>query len=442
MEQRAAPVDPLRTDGLGPLLREFVTSIGEPRAPLRRLRLGGWLRLLLAFPLLLLPTLVELRDGLTLGHARSTATLLFWLYAGQVGICVLAAGGILLASRRKSTAGTRVLTYVCLTLEIATSQTSTYAVGALISNGSLTVILLVAVYRVTLDFRLSLAAAVLGALAYLAVGIAEAAGVLPITLVFAYAVRHPFYEDPGYAAVVMQITLVSIFVTFAIVNYATNQVLKLHRYITDSVLRRHLPPSLVERAARGELRLDAPPERRIVTVLFIDLVGFTPLSERLGPDAVSAILNRHLSLIADIAHDHGATVDKFVGDAAMLVFGAPEPLEPEEQARRCVALALGILQGIAAEGKPEPLRARIGINTGEAVMGNFGSPARSDFTVVGPAVNLAARLESAAEPKRILIGPETARLLADRVALESAGPLQLKGVAEPVEAFYVMVEDS
>ncbi|MBW2522925.1 MAG: adenylate/guanylate cyclase domain-containing protein [Deltaproteobacteria bacterium] len=440
MGKIADPVDPLHTDGLRQLLREFVTGIGAGRAPLRRLRLGGWLRLLLAFPLLLLPTVVGLRDGLSLGHARETATLIFWLYATQVGIYVLASAGILLMARRGSTTGARMLTYLCLTLEITTNQTSTYAVGALISNGALTVILLIAVYRVTLDFGLSLVAAALGAVAYLTVGLAEAAGAIPITPVFAYAVRHPFYEDPGYAAVVIQITLVSIFVTFAVVNYATNQAVKLHRYITNNVLRRHLPPALVERAARGELRLDAPPERRVVTVLFIDLVGFTPLSERLGPDAVGGILNRHLSLIADVAHHHGATVDKFVGDAAMLVFGAPEPLDPKEQAERCVALALAILRAIAAEEQEEPLRARIGINTGEAVMGNFGSANRSDFTVVGPAVNLAARLESAAQPGRVLIGPETARLLGDEVALEAAGLLQLKGVAAPVEAFHVLVD--
>lgn len=442
MAKLADPTDPLRTRGPRSLLAEFFTGIGSPPASLSRLRLGGWLRLLLALPLLMLPTLAALRDGLTRGHAHETATLIFWLHATQVAIYALACVGIVLMARRGSTSGARLLTYLCLALEIGTNQIATYAVGAIISNGPLTIVLMVAVYRIALDFRLSVTAAALGVLAYICVGTAEAAGVIPRTPTFAYAVPHPYYAEPYYAAIVMHVALASILIAFAVVNYASNQAFKLHRYITDSVLRRHLPPSLVERAARGELRLDAPPERRVVTVLFIDLVGFTPLAERLGPDAVASLLNRHLSLIADMAHQRGATVDKFVGDAAMIVFGAPETLEPQAQARRCVELALEIQRAVAAEQQAEPLQARIGINTGEAVMGNFGSPARSDFTVVGPAVNLAARLETASEPGRILVGPATAQLLGDEVRLESAGQLQLKGVAAPVEASFVVADDA
>ena len=126
-----------------------------------------------------------------------------------------------------------------------------------------------------------------------------------------------------------------------------------------------------------------------------------------------------------------------VGDCVMIVFGAPESLEPREQAERCVALAVAIHERGRALEMEHPLQARTGINTGEAVVGNFGSRARSDYTVLGPAVNIAARLESASAPGRVLLGEETARLLGDQAALEDAGSIQLKGVREPVNAYFL-----
>src|SRR4029453_5713058 len=86
-------------------------------------------------------------------------------------------------------------------------------------------------------------------------------------------------------------------ISFAAVNYGMNQTLKLHRKLTESVLRRYLPPSLVRRAAAGELRLDEPPERRLITVMFMDLVGFTTISEHLGADRVAQLLNRFLTRV-------------------------------------------------------------------------------------------------------------------------------------------------
>jgi adenylate cyclase len=121
----------------------------------------------------------------------------------------------------------------------------------------------------------------------------------------------------------------------------------------------------------------------------------------------------------------------------MIVFGAPDPLPPAEQARRCVALARDLQARLPELGEELRLSARTGINTGDAVVGNFGSLSRSDYTVIGPAVNVGARLETASKPGRILIGETTAKLLEGVVPLEPAGELHLKGVAEPVRAFFV-----
>jgi adenylate cyclase len=170
--------------------------------------------------------------------------------------------------------------------------------------------------------------------------------------------------------------------------------------------------------------------------MFTDLVGFTSVAERIGERDVARLLNRYLSRCADVAHAHGATVDKFIGDAVMILLGAPDELPPEEQARRCVALARAMRDAL----EDTPMQMRAGINTGEVIVGHFGSSARSDFTAVGHAVNLAARLETACEPGRILVGEETARLLESACALEPAGEIRLKGISQPVRAFYVLEE--
>ena len=179
-------------------------------------------------------------------------------------------------------------------------------------------------------------------------------------------------------------------------------------------------------------------KRKLAAIVFTDIVGFTKLSERLGPEALGDLLNRLLGEIADVAMEHGATVDKFIGDCVMVVFGAPEVCSPEDQARRCVALAQTIHERVNEVGAEYQLQARTGLNTGDVVVGNFGSASRSDYTVLGPAVNVAARLESASQPNRILIGPESARLLGGSVQLEAAGLLKLKGISESVEAWFVV----
>ena len=115
----------------------------------------------------------------------------------------------------------------------------------------------------------------------------------------------------------------------------------------------------------------------------------------------------------------------------------PEHLDPKEQAKRAVALAKEIHREIPMRYQDHKLRARTGINTGEVVAGNFGSERRSDYTVIGPAVNIAARLESKSKDGRILIGPTTAELLENSVTLETIGKIKLKGVSEPIEAYFV-----
>ncbi len=216
----------------------------------------------------------------------------------------------------------------------------------------------------------------------------------------------------------------------------------LNNYLTESVLGRFLPPALVARAALGDLSLDLRPEPRLVTVLFSDIVGFTQLSNTLRSRRMAEMLNEYLTTMTAAVFDNGGTVDKFIGDAIMALFGAPEELTPNEQIRRAMATARQMYQSLEtlnhnwqAQGLPA-LKFRCGIHQGTAVVGMFGGSSRSDYTAIGPSVNIAARLQAAAEPERILVSAAVADYL-DEDGITKGEPLNLKGIDETVLTFWV-----
>ncbi len=225
------------------------------------------------------------------------------------------------------------------------------------------------------------------------------------------------------------------------------RVLELNNYLTESVLKRFLPPSMVQRAAKGELVLDLNPEPRVITTLFTDIVGFTHLANTLRALRVAKLLNEYLEAMTHAVFDNGGTVDKFMGDGILAIFGAPEELTPNEQVRRAVATARQMYrslqelnqrwqtQGIIGDNVP-PVRFRCGIHLGTAVVGMFGGKQRSDYTAIGPSVNIASRLQEAAEPNSILVSAAVADYLEDD-NLTKWSPLQLKGVDETVLTFSV-----
>jgi class 3 adenylate cyclase/tetratricopeptide (TPR) repeat protein len=168
-------------------------------------------------------------------------------------------------------------------------------------------------------------------------------------------------------------------------------------------------------------------QRKVVTVLFCDLVGSTALGESTDPEALRARMRRYFEDLRAILERHGASVEKFVGDAVMAVFGIP--VSHEDDALRAVRAAAEMRDAIAGHG----LEARVGINTGEVVVGGEG-----ETLVTGDAVNVAARLEQAAPNGEILIGAETRVLVRDAVRVEAVEPLVLKGKSAPVEAYRLL----
>jgi class 3 adenylate cyclase/tetratricopeptide (TPR) repeat protein len=168
--------------------------------------------------------------------------------------------------------------------------------------------------------------------------------------------------------------------------------------------------------------------RKTVTVLFCDLTGSTAMGERLDPEAVRATMRRYYEESRQVLERHGGTVEKFIGDAVMAVFGVPQA--HEDDALRAVRAAAELVEAVTALG----LEPRVGVNTGEVVAGE------GESLVVGDAVNVAARLEQVAEPGEILIGAETSRLVRDAVRVEPV-ELALKGKSAPVDAFRLLGVD-
>ncbi|BAZ16427.1 adenylate cyclase carrying two-component hybrid sensor and regulator domains [Calothrix sp. NIES-4071] len=229
------------------------------------------------------------------------------------------------------------------------------------------------------------------------------------------------------------------------------RVLELNTYLTESVLQRFLPPALVQKAAAGDLVLDLRPEPRLITVLFSDIVGFTQLSNTLRSRKVAELLNEYLEAMTRAVFDNGGTVDKFMGDAILALFGAPEELTPNEQVRRSINTARAMLrsldklnarwrqQGIFDTDGRSEVQFRCGIHQGTAVVGMFGSSERADYTAIGPSVNIAARLQQAAKPGTILASAAVADYLQDEEIIKGSS-LELKGVDETVLTFVVTPE--
>ena len=217
---------------------------------------------------------------------------------------------------------------------------------------------------------------------------------------------------------------------------------QLNQYLTESVLQRFLPPSLVKKANEGNLQLDLRPEPRLVTILFSDIVGFTQLSNTLRSRRVAELLNEYLETMTHAIFNNGGTVDKFMGDAVLALFGAPEEMSPNEQVKRAIAAArqmyqdLDILNQRWAEQGIGPVQFRCGIHQGTAVVGMFGSAERSDYTAIGPSVNIAARIQEAATAETILVSAAVADYL-DEQEIVKFEPLKLKGIDETVLTFGV-----
>ena len=215
-------------------------------------------------------------------------------------------------------------------------------------------------------------------------------------------------------------------------------------------LAKYLSPQIYESIFSGKQNVEVKSYRKKITVFFSDIVNFTAISDKLESEELTALLNFYLNEMSQIALKHGATIDKYIGDAIMIFFGDPESFGIEEDARKCVAMAVEMQQRMAELwgywskhfGLKKDLEIRVGINTGYCTVGNFGSEDRLDYTVVGAAVNLASRLESAAMPSGILVSEETYFQVKEYFSFDAPQQLELKGLERGVIAYEVDISDT
>jgi adenylate cyclase len=210
-------------------------------------------------------------------------------------------------------------------------------------------------------------------------------------------------------------------------------------------LAKYLSPQVYDSIFSGRQEVKLVSQRKRLTLFFSDLVGFTETTERLESEDVTRLLNQYLTEMSQIAIAHGATIDKYVGDAIVIFFGDPETHGVREDALACVTMAIAMrkrmkeLEGLWKDsGLEKPLQCRMGINTGVCTVGNFGSNDRMDYTIIGGGVNLAARLEQACAPGEILISYETHAHVKDQVHCEERGHIEVKGISRPVATYRVI----
>ena len=207
-------------------------------------------------------------------------------------------------------------------------------------------------------------------------------------------------------------------------------------------LAKYLSPQIYKSIFEEKQEVKSVHSRKNLTIFFSDIIQFTDLTDTMEPEKLAKVINSYLSEMTTIAVKSGGTIDKFIGDAIMVFFGDPETEGEVQDALKCVEMAILMRQRVEElqkhwkkMGVTNGLGIRMGISTGFCTVGNFGSDLRLDYTVLGSPVNLAARLQSAAERNGILIDENTNNLINDVVQTEKNNTITPKGFVRPIDTF-------
>ena len=209
-------------------------------------------------------------------------------------------------------------------------------------------------------------------------------------------------------------------------------------------LAKYLSPQIYASIFEGRQEVTVMTTRKKLTVFFSDIADFTEMTDRLESEELTELLNQYLTEMANIALEHGATIDKYIGDSIMIFFGDPETRGVREDAKACVQMAIAMrtrMQHLEKTwrdaGIARPVKCRMGIHTDFCTVGNFGSEHRLDYTIIGRGVNIASRLENLAEPDQILLSFETYAQIREEIECEEIGDVDVKGLAYPIAAYRV-----
>jgi class 3 adenylate cyclase len=439
------------------LLRQlFDPGVPEPVEPASLRRIA---KMTIAVSVLLAAGNVATRFRLPPGHNIAAYDFFLPLNLGGHAIIIATLASIVRSSGRLQDVAGRLR--LMLAAAASTVVVATWLVGGVATMLNLAfATMFVGIARLFLGWRLGLWA--LGSVILIDVGFAvlRLAGALPDESPLPDTA---ILDNPGHVAVFVTWRAMAVVVMFVMAGYAANRYRRsehelrtLNTELEERVarqvaeleratrLRRYLAPQLVDELLAADEDPASSRDRRPITVLFADLRGFTGMVERLAPETLAQALHMYFTEVTRVAFKHGGTIDKFIGDAIMIVYGAPRATGESDQARRCVAMAQEIQHAVAgltdrlAAIHVSPLEVRIGIGSGLATVGTFGAEHRAEYTAVGVPVNRAARLEPLAPPGGILVDDRTRELVADAVAVEAFGEIALKGFGTPQAAFRVV----
>ena len=228
---------------------------------------------------------------------------------------------------------------------------------------------------------------------------------------------------------------------------AAEEISRKHREleVLSNKLAKYLSPQVYASIFAGRQEVKLASQRKKLTVFFSDLAGFTETTDQMESEDLTQLLNQYLTEMSRVALEHGATIDKYVGDAIMIFFGDPESRGIREDALACVKMAIAMQKRMRElgtlwrdSGIERSFACRIGIHTGYCTVGNFGSEDRMDYTIIGGAVNLASRLEHEAPEGGILISYETYAHVKDEIHCQEMGRIQVRGIGHPVATYRVL----
>jgi adenylate cyclase len=319
--------------------------------------------------------------------------------------------------------------------------------------GGLTIVASFAVGWVIFDRRTITLAAVCAMLGFICLTVAEQAGLLPYAPFFAEAPFGAGRLERSFLLTMGGVTFLMMLLVLAIIYFIVDRwhdrehklaITSQQLARANEVIGRYVASQLAEQIHAGNYYNLERHERRKLTLFFSDIQNFAAIADLVEPEDLSTLLNEYLSEMTAIGERYGATIDKFVGDAIMIFFGAPLATSDRDHALRAVRMAIEMQSRLGElrsrwerNGSQHPFHIRIGINTGHASIGNFGSKTRMDYTAIGRQVNLAARLQTQCEPDRVLLAHSTWVLVRDEVPCGPKGEIAVKGFREPVTVYEV-----
>lgn len=338
-------------------------------------------------------------------------------------------------------------------LDLVITEAFTWQHGVVTSHSILFMPLIIMGMVIFLPFRVSLTLTALVTISHLYIIAAQGAGDIPLGNLIRRATINPETLDE----VLRQKDLIrssfiftaalfpgSFFSTYWVFKLLRQRELELAR--SNALIRRYVPAQLVEHLQTDGGEQATQHVRKKLVVFFSDIQGFTQTADQLEAEEFSRVLNEYLAEMTRIAEKHGGTIDKFIGDAILIFFGAPSATNDRDHALRCVRMAIEMQERMTEldrkwfnEGIQVPFKVRVGINAGVATVGSFGSPGRMDYTVIGNQVNLASRLQTHCEPGKVLISHSVWALVKDEIPCAEKGEIQVKGIHYPVKTYEVTV---